>query len=367
MWRKYTNQDLGKCPYLVFYELTRMCDLACVHCRANAQPMRHPEELTVSQSRQFVEELARFPFRPLLVLTGGDPFKRPDLYELVHHATQAGLHVSVTPSATPLVDRWALVRLRDEGARRIAVSLDGAKPATHDGIRGVAGSFAKSLELLKIANEVGLPVQVNTTLTRRNEGEVDALAELLATRRIELWSVFFLVPTGRGAKEQRVSAEEYEAVFERLWSHAMTKGFVVKTTEAPHYRRFTAQRRQTLVHAHGLGPTASRPAASLGLNDGKGIAFVGHTGCIYPSGFLPVECGRIPKDSLLDVYRTHPVFTALRDPGRLKGKCAVCEFGSLCGGSRARAYAVTGDYLAQEPDCIYQPHSREGVSASCSA
>jgi MoaA/NifB/PqqE/SkfB family radical SAM enzyme len=213
--------------------------------------------------------------------------------------------------------------------------------------------------MLADARRLGLPVQVNTTITRRNVHQVDAIAELLATQGIAMWSVFFLIPVGRGVEEIRISGEQYERVFERLWHHACRQPYAVKTTEAPHYRRWVIQHGGDPLAApqHPGGSARRMHRAPLGVTDGKGVMFVSHIGEIYPAGFLPLVCGRFPSDSVVDVYQNHPTFLALRDPDRYRGNCGICEYRFLCGGSRARAYAVTGDPLGQEPDCVYQPGS----------
>jgi len=354
-------------PFIVFYEVTRACDLVCRHCRACAQPQRHPHELDAHQSKALIEELGRFDNLPLLVLTGGDPFKRDDVFELVECARASGLRVAMTPSATPLVTMDALARLRDAGLGRLALSLDGAHADTHDAFRGMPGSFEHTLQIAAEARVSGLPLQINTTVTQRNVGQIDTMATLLAELDITLWSVFFLVPVGRGLKEQRIAPQQYEQVFDRLWHHAQHQPYGIKTTEAPHYRRFVLQRegdpqRDPTGHRHG--PVQRAP---LGTNDGNGVMFISHTGQIFPSGFLPIECGRFPHDSVIHTYRHAPLFRNLRDPDQLKGKCGACEFRGVCGGSRARAYAVSRDPLAAEPDCVYQPAAWRGEEAACSA
>ena len=253
------------------------------------------------------------------------------------------------------------------GVRSLGISLDGADAATHDAFRGLEGSFHRTIEMLDFARRLEMAVQVNTTITRRNVHQVNAIADLLAAKGIAMWSVFFLVPVGRGVEEERVRPEEYEQVFERLWHHARHQPYAVKTTEALHYRRFVLQRGGDPLAEPGSwgGGCAATPGATvqlspqrslgarhghrapLGIGDGRGIMFVSHTGEIYPAGFLPLCCGRFPQDSVIEVYQKHPTFLALRDPDGFKGRCGVCEFRRVCGGSRARAYALTGDFSGE--------------------
>ncbi len=355
----YTEADFDRNPLMFYYEVTQACDLVCKHCRASAQDHAAPEELTTEQSEALIDQVAAFPRRPTLVMTGGDPLKRADLFALIGHAVAAGLQVALTPSATPLATREAFQRAKDAGISALGISLDGADAKTHDAFRGWEGSFERTLRMLDDARQLGIPVQVNTSITRRNFLQIDAIAALLAGQGIMMWSVFFLVPVGRGVEEQRIESEEYEVAFERLWHHAQHRPYAVKTTEAPHYRRYVLQHGGNPLEgpraATGSGPGGRMHRAPLGVGDGKGIMFVSHTGEIYPAGFLPLVCGRFPRDSVVDVYQNHPTFRALRDPDQFKGHCGICEFRYVCGGSRARAYAVTGDPLATEPDCAYVP------------
>ena len=354
----YTQDDFGRNPLMFYYEVTQACDLVCKHCRASAQEEPHADELTTEQSKALLDQIATFPRRPIVVMTGGDPLKRTDLFELIRYARAAGLEVALTPSATPLATREALRAARDAGIRRLGISLDGADAQTHDAFRGWQGSFERTLRMLADARELGLAVQVNTTITRRNVDDVDAMAELLATQGIVMWSVFFLVPVGRGVEEERIAPEEYEVVFERLWRHSRQKPYGIKTTEAPHYRRFVMQRGGDPLAAprgDGDGDRSLRHRAPLGVGDGKGIMFVSHRGEIYPAGFLPLCCGRFPDDAVVDVYQNHATFRALRNPDQFSGDCGICEYRHFCGGSRSRAYAVSGDPLAEEPDCVYTP------------
>lgn len=352
----YRNDDFAHSPFILFYEITRACDLVCRHCRASASPQPHPKQLPTEHSLGLIDDMLRFPKPPLLVLSGGDPMKREDLFDVIRYGTDKGLRIAVTPSSTPLLTRAAVSQLKHAGATRMAMSIDGADEATHDGLRGVPGSFRQTLEIMAHARDAGLPLQVNTTVTMRNYNQIDAIAQLLATQGIVLWSVFFLVPVGRGTAEKRIPAEIYEEVFERLWENARVQPFGIKTTEAHHYRRYVLQHHgDPQTNPQGQSGPERTQRAPLGVNDGKGVMFVSHTGEIYPSGFMPLLCGRFPRDSVVDVYQNSPVFHSLREPSRFHGKCGICEFSTVCGGSRARAYAVTGDPLESEPDCIYIP------------
>ena len=359
--------DFSQTPFIVIWEVTQACDLACVHCRASAQSRRHPLELSTAESKKLIAEVAALQ-APVFVLTGGDPLKRPDIYELVEYATACGVRTSLTPSATPLLTREALVRLRDCGLARLAISLDGPTAEIHDAFRRVPGSYDWTLRAVRWAREIGLPAQINTTITRHNLGQLDDVIALLETLDIVLWSVFFLVPTGRGQSIDLISAEEFEQVFEKLYQTSRRVKFDIKSTEAQHYRRFLLQRRTEarrsgqpdVAMAKVFGATSADGIgrAPRGINDGKGFVFISHLGEVFPSGFLPVSAGNVRKHSLTELYRRSPLFVALRDSANLQGKCGICEFREVCGGSRARAYAVTGNMFAEEPNCVYQPQPR---------
>jgi radical SAM protein len=358
----YGKADFGRSPLMFYYETTLACDLVCKHCRASAQEQADPGELTHEQAKFLIDQVASFPRPLMMVFTGGDPLKRPDLFELIRYAASRGLQLALTPSATPLATREAFQRARNAGVRRLGISLDGADAEVHDAFRGFEGSFARTLEMLKNARELGMAVQVNTSITRRNVHQLDAIAALLATQGIAMWSVFFLVPVGRGVEERRIEPQEYEEVFAKLWHHARSQPYSVKTTEAPHYRRFVLQQGgDPLAGPQGKDDSAERRGhrAPLGVGDGKGIMFVSHTGEIYPAGFLPLACGKFPENSVAEAYQNHPTFLALRNPDGFKGRCGICEYRYVCGGSRARAYAVTGDPLETEPDCVYVPQERK--------
>lgn len=349
--------DFNERPFLAIWEVTQACDLACVHCRASAQPNRHPMELSTAEGKNLIDQIAEMQV-PVFVLTGGDPIKRPDLFELIAHARSMGVRVSLTPSATPLLTRDIVVRLKEAGLARLAVSMDGASPATHDAFRGMNGSFARTLDAVRWANEAGLPVQINTTFSRRNIGEIDGLVALIESLKITLWSVFFLVPTGRGKLHDLLNAEEFEQVFTRLHELSRTASFDIKTTEAQHYRRYLLQQHAAERRAGTVSEAPERMPdligrAPRGLNDGKGFVFISHTGEVFPSGFLPLAAGSIRVQPLGNIYRESPLFRNLRDTSKLEGKCGACEFKQICGGSRARAYALTGSPYAEESCCSY--------------
>jgi radical SAM protein len=361
--------DFDDRPFIVIWEVTRACSLACRHCRAAANLRRHPLELNTEEALRFIEQVERC--RPtLFVMTGGDPIRRLNLETLVRDATARGLRVSLSPSATPEFAAANLGEFREAGVERISLSLDGASRETHDRFRGVRGTWNWTMEAIANAALAGIPVQINTTFTRQNLGEFDEFVRLLDEIQPALWSVFQLVPTGRGKVEDLLTGDEMEGLFERLARLSLTASYVIKTTEGQHYRRVVLQQGKVgqasrlpparVTDWAGGTPALPSPRAPLGINDGKGFVFVSHIGDIQPSGFLPLTAGNVRQDELLEVYRNSPLFRELRNPSLLKGKCGRCEFNTICGGSRARAYAMTGDYLSEEPLCVYQPPGRVG-------
>jgi len=342
-------------PFLVIWEVTQACDLACLHCRASAIPRRHPGELSTEEGIQLLAEVRSFG-KPLMVFTGGDPLKRPDLFVLLQESVTLGLRTTVTPSATPLLTRRAVHEFAASGVARMAISIDGIDPATHDGFRGVPGSFERSLDALRYARDLNLETQINTTVTRRNRQSLDRIAELVSQLGAKLWSVFFLIATGRASERDDLTAEEYEEVFALLYGMSKSAPFDIKTTEAQHYRRFVAQQRKKGGQTeNNASPVASVIARQGGINDGKGLVFVSHTGEIFPSGFLPISAGNVRHDSLADTYRHSPLFQKLRLPADFAGKCGACDYRNLCGGSRSRAFALTGDPFGSDPRCSHVP------------
>ncbi len=371
--------DLNLTPFVAIWETTRACDLACRHCRAEAIPDALPGELSTAEGLRLLDGLAEMG-TPICVLSGGDPAKRKDLLELVRHGTGRGMRMATIPAATPLLTRELVLGLKEAGLAQMALSLDGPTAEIHDSFRRVTGAFDRTMEGAKYAREANLPLQINTVFSTYNWEHFDAMAETVRDLGVVFWEVFFLVPMGRGRELGQMNGAQFEALFEKLAVVARQVDFIVKVTEAPHYRRYLMQTKAKERHEHGehhapamsegvrhgtgmlpahmrrdFGPGGSIGLAPKGVNSGNGHLFVSYCGDIFPSGFLPLACGNLRSDSVTNVYRSHRVFKELRSPDLLKGKFGVCEFRHICGGSRARAYAMTNDYLAEEPFCAYEP------------
>jgi len=375
--------DFNLNPFVVIWESTRACDLSCVHCRAAAQPRRSQFELTTEEGFKLIDDIALLKPK-VFVITGGDPLKREDTYDFIAYAKKLGLEPSVTPSATPLLTDGAIALMKRRGVARLAISLDASRADLHDEFRRVPGSFDLTIRAIRAAAREGIPVQVNTTVTRRTIDDLPQMVHLLRDLGIVTWSVFFLVPTGRGKQADLVTPEAVEQLFGFLYDTSKRVPFAIRTTEAMHYRRYMLQRMaaeknesienlldpatglidaSTLFLQNGarkmpLGVQAQTGAISRaprGVNEGKGFVFISHLGDVFPSGFLPLKAGNVKHQSLGEIYRSSDLFTGLRNSSNLKGKCGVCEFRDLCGGSRARAWAMTGDVYAADPLCTYMP------------
>jgi AdoMet-dependent heme synthase len=355
-------------PVVVIWEVTQACDLACVHCRACARPERDAAELTTAEGKRLIDEVADLG-APVFVLTGGDPLKRGDILELIRYARSRGIRPALSPSATPLLTREAIMALKEAGIFRLAISLDGSTAAIHDGFRGVPGTYDRALEAIAQARACGMPVQINTTVSQRTFHDFDRLAKVVEEAGVVLWSVFFLVPTGRATLDQVLTAEQTEDLFARLHTLSKRVRFHIKTTEAPHYRRFLLQQRAAERAAAGREPVPLHVAqrAFHGINDAKGFVFVSHRGEVCPSGFLPLVAGNVRQEPLGEIYRESVLFQSLRDPECLQGKCRLCQYRHVCGGSRARAYNMTGNALAEEPTCLYVPGETEELVATAMA
>jgi radical SAM protein len=373
------SMDFSQRPFTVIWEMTRACDLACLHCRAEANPQRNAGELTFDEAHSLIQEIKAFgPPYPILILTGGDPAKRPDICDIIRVARHEGLRVAMTPSATPLMTRATVKRLAEAGLVRLAVSLDGKDATIHDGFRGVQGSFDRTLQILEWCREFGLETQIHTTVTRHVLDDLPAIAHMIAKREIKLWALFLLIAVGRAARRDirrlNISARQIESLFHWLYELKQSVPYDVTPREGYHYRRVLLQRRaeelgvdvekllsetsKKPLTPSDLAPAGTAPRivrAPLGVNDGKGVVFISHQGDVQPSGFLNLVGGNIRSESLVDIYQKSPTFLRVRDYSQIKGKCGVCEFKFICGGSRARAYTLTGDPMRSDPYCIYQP------------
>ena len=371
--------DFNQAPFIVIWEITRACDLACRHCRAEAQPQPDHHELTTDEGLKLLSHV-REEFGPVLfVLTGGDPLKRADLHQLIRHGTAIGLRMTITPSVTPLLTSEALGALHASGIRRVAMSLDGADAKTHDQFRGVDGTFRRTIEALTTARNLGIEIQINSTVSRHNLEQVEQLSKMIGWLGATLWSVFVVVPTGRAALPSQVRSEEghhagappdddslvptaveHELLYRKLANIALDPAttYDVKTTAGQPYYRVLAQERAR----RGVDSPTRSLRAPRGVNDGNGFLFISHTGDLCPSGFLPIAAGNVRTHSAATVYRHHDLFTRLRQPETFSGKCGRCDFNHHCGGSRSRTYAMTGDPFASDPTCVYQPKGGVGVA-----
>lgn len=349
-------------PLLIYWELTRACELACRHCRAEAIARRDPRELSTEAGLDLLRRLAGFgaPL-PHLVLTGGDPLKRPDLFALIDGARSLGFTVAITPSGTYALTERVVGDFRAAGLAMMALSLDGSTAARHDAVRGVDGSFDWTVRAAGWARAAGLPFQVNSLVCAETSDDLPAMLELVAELGAARWSLFFLVPMGRGRVLQEVSPDEAERIMHWLYEVDPTVPFEIKTTEAPFYRRVVAQRQASARRAGVDAAERASVRRGFGIRDGNGIMFISHVGDVYPAGFLPIAVGNVAEVDPVEAYRHHPLFVDLRDPDRLEGKCGRCEFRAICGGSRARAYAHSGNPLASDPLCPYQPPANGSV------
>ncbi len=369
-------------PFIVFWELTRACMLACKHCRAKAIKKRHPDELTTEECFTVIDQLSEFDPKPLLVITGGDPLMREDVTDIVHYASTKGFRVAMAFSGTERATKEKMMDLKDAGVARVAVSIDGSDEQKHDSFRGVKGTFRMSIRAIENAKRAGIPFQINTTVTRETLLDLPNIARLCIELKAVMWDVFFVVPTGRAKAEMMPTPQQFEDVLCWLYDVSRRTGLNIKSSAATHLRRIELMRDgdemppvgqlyrklleeieglpessggEIVAGGHGRSLSTDGIRRAVGITDGRGMFFISHIGEIYPSGFLPIPAGNVRERSVVDIYQKSEIFVNLQDPDRLKGKCGVCEYRRICGGSRARAYAVTGDYLEAEPCCIYMP------------
>lgn len=327
---------------LIFWETTRACNLGCPHCRASATGMRSKDELTTAEAKNFIRDAASFS-KPILVFSGGEPLVREDIFELINYAKSSGLKPALATNAT-MIDKEVAVRLKENGLSLAAVSIYGATCESHDAFCGKERAFTETLEGIGNLKQENIPFQVNTTITRKNVNEIEELARFSLKIGAVSFHVFFLVPTGRGKLlgEDEILPFEYEETFNRLFDLQMSFPLPIKVTCAPHYYR--------ILHTRSKETNVSK-----GCLAGQSVCFISYKGEVFGCGYLPVPAGDLRKDDFKKIWFESEVFKALRDESNLEGKCGVCEFKTVCGGCRARAFAATGDYLKEEPDCVYQP------------
>lgn len=350
-----SSRDYSMNPLLVYWETTRACSLACRHCRAEATLTPHEWELTHAESKTLLRQIAAFN-RPLphLILTGGDPLRRVDLYDLIDEARRLQLIVSITPSATPGLTPDVLTRLREHEIESIGLSLDGSNAVKHEAVRGVEGCFDWTMRAVRAAKDLGLPIQINTLVSQETAEDLQQIYELLKGLHIARWSLFFLISVGRGRMLNPLTPDQGEKCLDWIFELSEVAPFQIKTTEAPSFRRVALDR---IKRAGRRSQEIKQSSVSrgFGIRDGNGIVFISSQGYIYPSGFLPLIAGNVRRDHLVDIYRHAPLFRALHTPAQFKGKCGRCEYREICGGSRARAFASTGDPLSSDPFCSYEP------------
>ncbi len=363
-------------PRLIFWETTAGCNLKCVHCRRiTLADQLTPQDLTTQEAFHLIDEIAAVG-KPVFVLSGGEPLFRPDIYEIARYAADAGLPVALATNGT-LVDDAVAQRIKDSGVQRVSISFDGADAPTHDAFRGLAGSFDAAVRGFKALRAVGIPVQINTTVAKHNEAQLEQMRALAKNLDAVGLHLFLLVPVGCGvelSETQMISAQEYERVLHWLYDVEQSEpDLQLKATCAPHYFRVMRVRRAEekrngvvrelpASHDRQVNGHPHMHAATKGCLAGTGVTFISHRGEVFPCGYLPIEAGHVRHQSFADIWQNSPLFAELRDPDLLDGKCGVCQFKTLCSGCRARSYGITGNYLAEEPFCAYDPETRKVVT-----
>ena len=346
---------------MVAWEITRSCNLSCKHCRASAMQGPYPGELSTEKAMQVLDEIAAVG-KPVIILTGGEPLLRKDVYELAAYGDSQGLRMVLATNGTLMSDE-IVHKLIDSGIKRVSVSIDGPDPESHDQFRGVPGAFAGTMQGIAAMKRAGLEFQINTTITKGNLSQIQSLHDLAHSVGAVAHHIFLLVPTGRGKEmaDQEIKPLQYEETLDWFFDTGLTCSMQLKATCAPHYYRIFHQRQKELKNATGEMATQrtkdvrTMHSMTRGCMGGSSFCFISHTGQVQPCGYLELDCGQLKENSFADIWGKSPIFNDLRDLGRYKGKCGRCEFLKVCGGCRARAYEETGDYLAAEPYCIYEP------------
>ena len=343
-------------PLLIYWELTRACDLVCKHCRANSIKNPEPNELNTNQIFKIIDDIREnFSKNTTIVFTGGDPLKRNDLFEIIDYTRKKGVRFALAPSATNLITYKIIEKLKESGVESISLSLDSHNPDIHDKIRGVEKTFQRTVELANIINSLNINLQINTLIYKENYNDLERMYEFLEKNiKPHRWSLFLLIKTGRGTELEEPTASEVEKFNNRLYKIHKNSSFLIKTTELHHYRRtFIKRMINEGKSIEEIKKTSIYRGA--GIRDGNGIIFISSKGFVYPSGFLPLIVGNLKKNILSDIYKNSSLLKKLRDPDNFEGKCGYCEFRYICGGSRARAFAKTKNPFSSEPLCLYKP------------
>lgn len=362
-----SSMNFSSKPVLVFWETTRSCLLSCLHCRASAITEPLPGELSTEEGYKLIDAVRSFgkPY-PTIIFTGGDPLMRKDLFDLLRYASRSGVSFAVSPAVTPLLTEDTLEKLEEAGPASLSISLDGSSPEVHDAIRGESGTFERTIEAISNAIQLGIKVQVNTAIMKRNFRDLPDILHLIKVLRVSTWELFFLVKVGRGESLEDLSPEENEGVCNFLFE-ASHYDITIRCVEAPFIRRVVKQRKEEgywvrgasyqmlhskLVELEGFPrPESVSTLATRGTLDGDGIIFVGYDGTISPGGFIPISLGNIRENDIVDLYQHDKILTSIRER-RFNGPCGSCEFKEICGGSRARAFSLSGDPLSSDPACI---------------
>ena len=348
------DQAAGPRPHVVAWEATRACNLACRHCRASAETQPAPDELTTAEIEAVIDDIAAFA-RPVFIISGGEPLMRADIFEVARYGHERGLRVVMSPNGTLITPQVAR-QMAEAGIARISVSIDGSCAERHDAVRGVPGAFDAALAGLACAREAGVGFQLNTSVMRQTLDDLPAIHGLAQRLGAEAWHIFMLVPTGRGQAGDEVTPAEYERTLNWIYDTARTSPLPIRVTCGPHYMRIVAVRGGGGGGGGGhAGGHAGMDRATRGCLAGNGYCFISHRGEVFPCGYLPLEAGNVRRQPFHEIYQQSELFQMLRDVSRLEGKCGACEYASVCGGCRARAYSATGNVLAEEPFCLYRP------------
>lgn len=348
-------------PKLIAWEFTKSCNLSCAHCRGSSTSKMDKDELSTGESKRFIDEIANFG-KPILILSGGEPLVRSDIFEIASYGTHKGLRVVMATNGTMVTSNIA-EKLKQSGIQRVSISIDGATTRTHDEFRGMPGAFEGALNGIEIFKNTGIGIQINTTITKRNIKEIPDIFEFAKNIGSDALHIFMLVPTGRGKEieEDEIPPEEYEEILNWFYEKQKSSPIQLKATCAPHYFRIALQRAQK----EGENPPFKNEgynAMTRGCLGGTGFCFVSSKGEVHPCGYLPALAGNIRNEKFEEIWNYSKVFNDLRDVTKLKGKCGICEYKNICGGCRARAYAGTGDYMDEEPYCIYNPKQKSRLS-----